>query len=146
MVSVVVSMMPTGVPIGGKHTFKHTVVRHLAVQVHGYAEITTACGYRLEALPRTWQPDRMCERCAKKMVLQARSMTVEIGAPEFGMAYFHDEWEARLQAHGRRMIRHCGSKKYARIIAVGIGYAEPEDILEDHPDLHDFIVYIRPPK
>lgn len=144
MVSVALSTGITGVAIGQKHMFARELVRHVVVEVHDYADVTTACGNRLEALPRTWQPDRPCKRCAHKW--PSFNFFAEIGAPVYGRAFFHDSADERLAAYGRRVIRHCGSKKLAREIAVAIGYENPEDIAVDHPDLREFVTYIRVPK
>lgn len=144
MVSVILATGITGVPIGHKHSFASEVVRHVVVEVHDYTEVTTACGYRLEALPYTWQRDRPCKRCEHRWPVFKG--WAEIGAPPNGRAFFHDQAEERALAYARSVIRHCDSKKLARAIAVAIGYDDPEDILFDHPDLKDSIVYLRPPK
>lgn len=144
MVSVVLSTGITAVPIGHKHSFASEVVRHVVVEVHDYAEVTTACGARLDALPFTWQLDRPCKRCAHKW--PTFKDWAEIGAPPNGRAFFHDAAEERMLAYARRVIRNCDSKKLARAIAEAIGYEDPEDIAFDHPDLKDSVTYIRPPK
>lgn len=147
MVSVRIDTPLTGVAIGGKNDEKEVAVRHWIREVHNVSDVTTMCGAKIAALPSTWQQTRPCRRCIDSGVLnQARDVTFRLGWAWQESHEFHGEWEKRRLLHGFQVIKNCGSKRKARKVAVALGWENPDLLKYDHPELAQFVTYIRKPK
>lgn len=117
--------------------------------------VRTACGNSIVALPRTWQPARPCKRC-EQMRLEPLLSKKKRG-DDFGIIIgqwaesteYAERWAGltdQVVPYALDVIMTCQSKRFARIVARGLGFEPPETIVEQFPEALPYVKYLRRPK